>query len=94
MPPPKELVRIVSDGMSSIPPRDIPPPPPKFAPSKSPPSPPPKFVLSVLNDEPISDNLLKLVEYREEDDGEERAYCCSGRYVIQQICFRWMLRWK
>lgn len=46
MPPPKKLVHMESDGMPRQPPRAMPPPPPKFAASKSPPLPPPNFAAS------------------------------------------------
>ncbi|XP_058080270.1 protein RIK isoform X2 [Magnolia sinica] len=75
MPPPKKLIQSTSNGMPPPPPpRAMPPPPPK---SPSSPSPPPiqeadsENIPKGLTTDTLSDTLVKLVEYGEEDDDAE-----------------------
>ncbi|XP_042498263.1 protein RIK isoform X2 [Macadamia integrifolia] len=94
MPPPQKLIQASSSGMLPPPPRTMkPPPPPKFMSSRTmppPPPPPPKFMLSTsspkangikLKSDPVSDTLIKLMEYGEEDDepdGTTEDFCKSN----------------
>ncbi|KAJ6836096.1 protein RIK [Iris pallida] len=67
MPPPKKLLQ--PEFVVVVPPKNMPPPPPKFTATKSPGEIENNLPLTKKSDEePVSDTLLKLVEYGEEDE--------------------------